>query len=1059
MSAPGAAPGALGSAALAVGGDGGVARYAQGRGWEREFLLTSSGAVSRPLLRGAAWPEAGRAHAVGDLGAMWLWRAETDLWERDPAAPPGLEANLMDVAFDPVDPDRGYAVGKAGTLLRYGKTWEQEALPGGVGDTDLTQIAFAGRQAIVAAGASLLVNSGGGWQVDAGAAALLDTVRSGSPRLFAVAGLPDGGAVAAGRDVVIVRDGAGSPWRFADQPLPGATVVALGAFREGGAVRAVASVVPQIAYPQADELPPPDPNVPPPILPPFPLPGDGYLLRETADGWRDEQHTAFAGSGPDRPIKSDPILAFDLDAGGGGWAVGGWSGQADSAGRGSSAAGGLGRADRARVQTAGAYRYDPGRQPAGPPAAAASPVPLADGVARFAVAGHGECEAPCADLRAQGIAPDRTVQAALATMAELAGRPGAPRALLWTGGRLRPGAGALSEREAARYAQVLGGQPALPVYPALSAADTAGGSAAAVSGAFGGFPAPFGAGAAPGGVSTGGVPGGAGGGGARTHYAFDSAGPGGTVRVVVIDNSQGSLAASDPYQNPAEPQTPWLVAVLQDARAKGIPAIVVGSRNLNPRIQPSLNTASDGPEVARILLDNGASAYLFERPEEQRAVRIPAGSTTTIPSFGTGTLSYRSPISNATSQPDELFGDTGYLLFEVDAAKRDAATNRAPVAARLVPLLDDLALQAVDGTLIRRSRVALFQGLGRRPLSGDRWGRASAGGSPNPPGGSPYVSFPPDLCVQAGCVSRMTPEYRFTSSDPDIGDFVRQDPNSTNLRKPLLGRDDKPITDATSGLFCAFNAGKTTVTVEAGGLRYATTVTVQAGSVQRPCGTRPLAPGRFTPGRPQAVPSNPAPPPPAPASSPPPALAPPPPPAVVAAVPPPTPIEPAVKPPPAIVPPPPLATAVLPPLSAPGLPPTTPPPSYPGVARPIPPGGAVARVFQVEEKREEEVAPEQQSAFARYDAREESRLPGGLIVAMVVVLAASGAAVARGRPRGGGRRRPLPAVVTARGARQLRSTRTTTPAGAARTVRTPSIRAPRAAPRIPPATRPSRRRP
>ena len=49
--------------------------------------------------------------------------------------------------------------------------------------------------------------------------------------------------------------------------------------------------------------------------------------------------------------------------------------------------------------------------------------------------------------------------------------------------------------------------------------------------------------------------------GARTHYAFDSAGRGGTVRVIVIDNSRGSLAASDPHQNPPEPQTPWLIAV------------------------------------------------------------------------------------------------------------------------------------------------------------------------------------------------------------------------------------------------------------------------------------------------------------------------------------------------------------------------------------------------------------------------------------------------------------------------------------------------------------------
>ncbi len=71
-----------------------------------------------------------------------------------------------------------------------------------------------------------------------------------------------------------------------------------------------------------------------------------------------------------------------------------------------------------------------------------------------------------------------------------------------------------------------------------------------------------------------------------------------------------------------------------------------------------------------------------------------------------------------------MFGDAGVLIAEVDASKRDAATNRAPVTVRLLPLVSALTLQAVDGTLLRRSRPSLFQGLGRRPASGDRWGPA-----------------------------------------------------------------------------------------------------------------------------------------------------------------------------------------------------------------------------------------------------------------------------------------------------------------------------------------------
>ena len=129
----------------------------------------------------------------------------------------------------------------------------------------------------------------------------------------------------------------------------------------------------------------------------------------------------------------------------------------------------------------------------------------------------------------------------------------------------------LGTADAARYAALLGAGRALPVYPALGSNDAAGSSGAGVfESFFAGFPAPFGTGGAPAGVSTAGIPGAAPKPGlARTHYAFDSSGPGGTVRVIVIDNSLGSLAASDPHQNPPEAQLPWLEAVLADARARG----------------------------------------------------------------------------------------------------------------------------------------------------------------------------------------------------------------------------------------------------------------------------------------------------------------------------------------------------------------------------------------------------------------------------------------------------------------------------------------------------------
>ena len=118
----------LGSQALAVGDRGEVARYAAGQrlaaGEPRRRQVAPDAAAARGRL---ARP--GRAYAVGDEGAMWLWRGETGLWEADPAAPLNFQGNLLGIAFDPANSARGYAVGQSGVLLRYGKSWQQEPLP------------------------------------------------------------------------------------------------------------------------------------------------------------------------------------------------------------------------------------------------------------------------------------------------------------------------------------------------------------------------------------------------------------------------------------------------------------------------------------------------------------------------------------------------------------------------------------------------------------------------------------------------------------------------------------------------------------------------------------------------------------------------------------------------------------------------------------------------------------------------------------------------------------------------------------------------------------------
>src|SRR5262249_28867488 len=146
------------------------------------------------------------------------------------------------------------------------------------------------------------------------------------------------------------------------------------------------------------------------------------------------------------------------------------------------------------------------------------------------------------------------------------------------------------------------------------------------------------------------------------------------------------------------------------------------------------------------------------------------------------------------------FGDPGVLLTQVDVSARDAATNVAPVSVRLIPVISELALDARDGTQLRRSQAALFAGLARRARSGPL-----LSGSGSFDGPAPYVDIPALPCRLA-CPGRIDPEYTFSSSRPDIGDFVKLNVDANDAHAVLLDQDGKAISDPSSGLFCAFNA-------------------------------------------------------------------------------------------------------------------------------------------------------------------------------------------------------------------------------------------------------------
>jgi hypothetical protein len=1040
---PGAPIGAISSEALAVGDQGEVARYKPGEGWLPESLFALGQRVEHPRLRAVAWPTPQRAYAVGvetvrDEGQMWLWRGETGLWERDPATPINFRGSLLGIAFDPSNSARGYAVGQGGVLLRYGKSWTQDAYPAQApctpkdeknseeaercaswADVSFTSIAFAGSEAIVAYRilpsherneyrGGLIVNSGSGWQIDQGAAAAI-----GSNVPWAVAGLPDGGAAFAASGSVYEREGAGASWQPTSTPFPGGGEPgSLALFREGGALRAIAAGSAPDTYDAENEAKPP-PGFPPNFINPFPLgenPERG-VIRQTANGWSDEEHELNNVREPpgnyaqyDTVYQPDPVSAVLIDpTGAQGWAVGGFVDTEDAG---------------AVLDTADVDRY-----PADgtvPPGLGTSSVPTNPDDATFAIGGNAECAAPCADRERAGLGPDTWLSAAL-THAHIPG----VRAFLYTGPRVTTGetAGPATlvvpyRRELGRYAQLLGSSP-IPAFAVASPTDLAGSAGESdFAQAFTGFPQETLS--AKDGEEQGcteGV------GCQLAYYSFPSEGTGGTVQVIVLDDS-GDV---DPQQ------LRWLEGQLAKARASAIPAIVVGDADLNAQIAAGDPAAA---AVAQALGQGGASAYFYDSPEKN--IALPLRDAESVPTFGSGTLGY---VNYQAESSGDFLGASGFLLGQVDVAARNPATNVAPVTAELIPNIGELALEAQGGTLLRRSQVADFAALARRPRAGNEARNGSIRRTTDP-----YIPIPA-TCVGTVCANGIFPEYTFTSSAPDIGGFVEEnlaspDPHAT----PLQGPDGRPIPDeprnakgeltangqfeensagepvnekgevvrrTQSGLFCAYNKGATTVTISAGGLSSSLPVTVQAGSVREPCGTVPL---KNLPSQQQATPVPPPPPPPPPAPAP--------------AGPAPAPVPLAVPPvpvlPPSVTPPSPPARPALPP---PFLPPALPiaalpafvPLPVPTPARPTPPSGtsAVTSPIEVAEHEEEEEQATESVTNQAVAYRAPEHEPSPVYLLGLVALAAFAGASIRRRPRGGRRElRVAPATINTMRAQQ-----------------------------------------
>ncbi|HVE69698.1 MAG TPA: hypothetical protein VNB64_14080, partial [Solirubrobacteraceae bacterium] len=237
-------------------------------------------------------------------------------------------------------------------------------------------------------------------------------------------------------------------------------------------------------------------------------------------------------------------------------------------------------------------------------------------------------------------------------------------------------------------------------------------------------------------------------GGARTHYAVDvlrGADP--LLRLVFVDNSLGSLRASDPLQQPPEPrgQLAWLDRVL-GSRPEGAGAVVVAtSPSYAYRPETAAEAADDGASFEEVVLRHRVSAVVSGRLGWNGLYYAlapgvhcpgPGGAYPERPPSGAGDCGRSSPLpadvppaSGASRSPvpfvisssagGKLADGAGHGFWHgYSVVRLDASGDPAKTIVEQRPILDWLVVTA-DRRRLRPGDKLTLKGVGREPVAAD----------------------------------------------------------------------------------------------------------------------------------------------------------------------------------------------------------------------------------------------------------------------------------------------------------------------------------------------------